>query len=122
MCHACPARVPLACSRRAHIPPPLTFSPTLGVTSGKGIDQLKTVIHTLKTNPNDRRIIMSAWNPADLDKMALPPCHMFCQFYVDNGELSCLVCVGLFVCLHVHVHVCPRACAGVCVGCSRVDR
>jgi hypothetical protein len=92
------------------------------VTSGKGIDQLKTVIHTLKTNPNDRRIIMSAWNPADLDKMALPPCHMFCQFYVDNGELSCLVCVGLFVCLHVHVHVCPCACAGVCVGCSRVDR
>lgn len=45
----------------------------------------------LKTNPTDRRIIMSAWNPAALSEMALPPCHMFCQFYVANGELSCLM-------------------------------
>ncbi|GLE05482.1 hypothetical protein PINS_up014505 [Pythium insidiosum] len=57
--------------------------------SGQGVDQLAEVIHKLKTNPNDRRIIMSAWNPADLKEMALPPCHMFCQFYVANGELSC---------------------------------
>jgi dihydrofolate reductase / thymidylate synthase len=57
--------------------------------SGQGVDQLAEVIHKLKTNPNDRRIIMSAWNPADLSEMALPPCHMFCQFYVANGELSC---------------------------------
>lgn len=57
--------------------------------TGQGVDQLADVIHKLKTNPNDRRIVMSAWNPADLDQMALPPCHMFCQFYVANGELSC---------------------------------
>jgi len=58
---------------------------------GKGVDQLADCIHKIKTNPTDRRIIMSAWNPADLDQMALPPCHMFCQFYVDTvaGELSC---------------------------------
>ena len=56
---------------------------------GKGVDQLKECINKIKNNPTDRRIIMTAWNPADLDKMALPPCHMFCQFYVANGELSC---------------------------------
>merc|ERR1712072_1298508 len=57
--------------------------------SGKGIDQLQTIIDTLKKNPNDRRMIMSAWNPTALAKMALPPCHLLCQFYVANGELSC---------------------------------
>ncbi|XP_014669527.1 PREDICTED: thymidylate synthase-like [Priapulus caudatus] len=57
--------------------------------SGQGVDQLAKVIHTIKTNPDDRRIIMSAWNPPDLPKMALPPCHAFVQFYVCNGELSC---------------------------------
>lgn len=57
--------------------------------SGQGVDQLAAAINTIKTNPNDRRILVSAWNPADLDKMALPPCHMFCQFFVANGELSC---------------------------------
>jgi dihydrofolate reductase/thymidylate synthase len=57
--------------------------------TGKGIDQLAAAIETIKKNPEDRRIIVSAWNPADLGKMALPPCHMFCQFYVANGELSC---------------------------------
>jgi len=56
---------------------------------GKGVDQLMQAINTIKSRPNDRRIIVSAWNPADLDLMALPPCHMFCQFYVANGELSC---------------------------------
>merc|ERR1719495_3075100 len=57
--------------------------------TGKGVDQLAEVINRIKTKPNDRRIIMCAWNPADLDKMALPPCHCLVQFYVANGELSC---------------------------------
>eukprot|EP00795_Rhopilema_esculentum_P011307 gene11307-21497_t len=55
----------------------------------KGIDQLAEVIKLIKNNPDDRRIIMSAWNPVDLPKMALPPCHSFVQFYVCDGELSC---------------------------------
>ena len=53
------------------------------------MDQLAEVIHRIKTRPSDRRIIMCAWNPADLDKMALPPCHCLVQFYVAAGELSC---------------------------------
>jgi len=57
--------------------------------SGQGVDQLAEVINRIKTKPNDRRIIMCAWNPADLNKMALPPCHCLVQFYVANGELSC---------------------------------
>ena len=56
---------------------------------GQGIDQLRECVEKIKHNPEDRRIIMTAWNPSDLGKMALPPCHMFCQFYVANGELSC---------------------------------
>ncbi|KAH9812157.1 Thymidylate synthase [Teratosphaeria destructans] len=51
--------------------------------SGKGVDQLREVLEKLRKNPYDRRIILSAWNPADLAKMALPPCHMFAQFYVS---------------------------------------
>lgn len=47
--------------------------------TGKGFDQLADVINKIKNNPDDRRIIMSAWNPTDLKKMALPPCHMFAQ-------------------------------------------
>jgi dihydrofolate reductase/thymidylate synthase len=58
---------------------------------GQGVDQLAECIKTIKENPTDRRILLSAWNPADLSLMALPPCHMFCQFYVANGELSCLM-------------------------------
>ncbi|CAJ2679313.1 unnamed protein product [Trifolium pratense] len=57
--------------------------------SGQGFDQLLDVINKIKHNPDDRRIILSAWNPSDLKLMALPPCHMFAQFYVANGELSC---------------------------------
>lgn len=57
--------------------------------SNQGIDQLMDVIDKIKNRPNDRRIIMCAWNPADLGKMALPPCHCLVQFYVANEELSC---------------------------------
>ncbi|XP_041824696.1 thymidylate synthase [Melanotaenia boesemani] len=57
--------------------------------TGQGIDQLQNVIDTIKKNPEDRRIIMCAWNPKDLPLMALPPCHALCQFYVCDGELSC---------------------------------
>jgi len=57
--------------------------------TGQGVDQLADVIHKLKHNPTDRRMCLSAWNPAALAKMALPPCHMFAQFYVADGELSC---------------------------------
>lgn len=57
---------------------------------GQGIDQLRRVIETLKSNPTDRRMIVTAWNPCDLDKMALPPCHVLFQFYVnDEQELCC---------------------------------
>jgi len=57
--------------------------------SGAGVDQLAEVIKAIKTKPEDRRIILSAWNPAALKEMALPPCHMFAQFYVAAGELHC---------------------------------
>ncbi|KAL6317951.1 hypothetical protein AAG906_030998 [Vitis piasezkii] len=56
---------------------------------GQGFDQLLDVIDKIKNKPDDRRIILSSWNPSDLKLMALPPCHMFSQFYVANGELSC---------------------------------
>jgi len=52
-------------------------------------DQLKDVVDTLKSNPNSRRMLCSAWNPLALEHMALPPCHLMSQFYVDNGKLSC---------------------------------
>lgn len=57
----------------------------------QGVDQLAEVIRKIKEDPTDRRIVMSAWNAADLDAMALPPCHLLCQFYVEPArrELSC---------------------------------
>lgn len=56
---------------------------------GRHIDQIKQVIDQLKNNPDSRRIIVSAWNVGEIDKMALPPCHAFFQFYVADGKLSC---------------------------------
>ena len=56
---------------------------------GKTIDQLTNVINEIKKNPDSRRLLVIAFNPADIEKMALPPCHAFFQFYVANGKLSC---------------------------------
>jgi len=56
---------------------------------GRTIDQITNVIQTIKTNPDSRRMLVVAFNPGDVDKMALPPCHAFFQFYVSQGKLSC---------------------------------
>src|SRR5471032_1916374 len=60
-----------------------------GAADGKQIDQLTNVVNQLKSDPNSRRIIVSAWNVGELDQMALAPCHAFFQFYVADGKLSC---------------------------------
>jgi thymidylate synthase len=57
--------------------------------NGETIDQISQVIEAIKRNPDSRRLIVTAWNPADVDKQALPPCHCLFQFYVADGKLSC---------------------------------
>ena len=60
--------------------------------TGQGIDQIKQILHMLKTDPMSRRIILSAWNPCQISEMNLPPCHILAQFYVStSNELSCLM-------------------------------
>ncbi|ARD56514.1 thymidylate synthase [Bacillus safensis] len=56
---------------------------------GETVDQITKLIHDIEHNPNSRRLIVSAWNPGEIDQMALPPCHCLFQFYVSNGKLSC---------------------------------
>ncbi len=60
-------------------------------SDGTTVDQLAEVIEKIKTDPTNRRLIVSAWNPGELDQMALPPCHMFFQFFVDGDKLSLLM-------------------------------
>jgi len=57
--------------------------------NGETIDQISGLIDQIKTNPDSRRLIVTAWNPSDVEKMALPPCHCLFQFYVSNGKISC---------------------------------
>jgi thymidylate synthase len=61
----------------------------LGSPDGRSIDQISQLIEALKNNPDSRRHIVSAWNPSEVDRMALPPCHALFQFYVAGGKLSC---------------------------------
>ena len=68
---------------------PVAIVLVVAMAENRVIDQIAAVVEALKANPNSRRHIVSAWNPADVDDMALPPCHCLFQFYVAEGRLSC---------------------------------
>lgn len=73
----------------AHINIPSEF--VVRSKGGMELDQLKTVINAIKNYPDSRRLLVTAWNPAEIHRTPLPPCHVMFQFYVVNGELSCSV-------------------------------
>jgi len=60
-----------------------------GTYARDGVDQIERLVHTLRTNPMSRRLVVTGWNPAEADQVALPPCHTLFQFYVADGKLSC---------------------------------
>ncbi len=80
--------------------------------AGQGVDQLARIVHTLRTNPYDRRLVLSAWNPADLPQMVLPPCHMFAQFYVSypRSRSATPESEGQKVQGHLHCQLYQRSC------------